>query len=165
MGPFTSCCLRGVGGDGRKAPNRKGRVFRLYPGPLVLMQKGRKCDPGSITAGVATFANGEPGADEEVSVGLPVGCFVKCGRLTDSLGVKISVHIECPQSSILFFFSQRRLLSPPSQRFCFLAPSSPLTVKRVTSFAFLLRFLLFSSSLPLRNRHGSQIVNLRTTWT
>lgn len=41
-------------------------------------QKGRKCDPGLITAGVAISANGKHRADKEVSVLFPVGCFVRC---------------------------------------------------------------------------------------
>lgn len=62
--------------------------------------KDRKCDPGLITVGAAISENREQRADKEVSVRLPVGCFVRCGSMNVSLRVKneqfvlSSCHIE-----------------------------------------------------------------------
>ena len=53
-------------------------------------QKDRKCDPGLITAGAAISENCKHGADKEVSVLFPVGCFVRCERLNVSLCVKMN---------------------------------------------------------------------------
>lgn len=63
--------------------------------------KARKCDPGLITVGGAAISeNSRQRADKEVSVRLPVGCFVRCGGMNVSLCVKnqqfalSSCHIE-----------------------------------------------------------------------
>lgn len=64
--------------------------FTQNPPRGFKQQKGRKCDPGLITAGAAISENGEHRADKEVSVLLPVGCFVRCERLNVSLCVKMN---------------------------------------------------------------------------
>lgn len=62
--------------------------------------KDRKRDPGLITVGAAISETSEQRADKEVSVRLPVGCFVRCGSMNVSLCVKneqfalSSCHIE-----------------------------------------------------------------------
>lgn len=67
---------------------------------LLERHKDRKCDPGLITVWAAISENSEQRADKEVSVRLPLACFVRCGSMNVSLCVKngqfalSSCHVE-----------------------------------------------------------------------
>lgn len=93
VGALTSCCLqkRWAGGRGGGGGGGGAAPASLSQNPLRVIQtaeKGRKCDPGLITAGAAISENSERRADKEVSVLFPVGCFVRCERLNVSLCVE-----------------------------------------------------------------------------
>lgn len=88
MGELTSCSLKGGQGDASEEVPVVSFILTHNALHIFERHKDRKCDPGLITAGAAISENSEQRADKEVSVRLPVGCFVRCGSMNVSLCVK-----------------------------------------------------------------------------
>lgn len=90
------------GGQGDALEEVPVGSFILTHNALHLFErhKDRKCDPGLITVWAAISENSEQRADKEVSVRLPLACFVRCGSMNVSLCVKngqfalSSCHVE-----------------------------------------------------------------------
>lgn len=136
------------GGKRRRGRGRGGGACVFTQNPLRVIQtaeKGRKCDPGLITAGAAISENSERRADKEVSVLFPVGCFVRCERLN----VSLCVEANCLCSEV----------ATPSQRHTKEGPHEPRDDFRCDFFCGFLLFLIrsairssLSSSLCLLER-------------